>query len=47
MSKHINSDIDLLIFLQTNVNSLYIPQMTCCEVEHIISNMKKSATGYD
>ena len=30
LSKNINSNI-----LQTNANSLYIPQMTCCEVVHI------------
>ena len=26
---------------------IYIPQMTCCEVVHIISNMNNSAAGYN
>ena len=47
LSKNINLDIDPLIFLQTNANSLYIPQITCCEVVHVISNMNNSAAGYD
>ena len=46
-SLKIKSNIDSLIFLQTNVNSIYILQITSCEVEHIISNMKISMTGYE
>ena len=47
LAKTIKSDIDPLVFLHTNVNSINIPEITFHEVEHIISNMTNSAAGYD
>ena len=47
LAKTIKSDIDPLVFLHTNVNSIYIPEITFHEVEHIIYNMINSAAGYD
>ena len=47
LDKTIKSDIDPLVFLHTNVNSITISEITFHEVEHIISNMTNSAAGYD
>ena len=47
MAKTIKSDIDPLVFLHTSINSINIPEINFHEVEHIISNMTKSAAGYD
>ena len=48
LAKTIKSDIDPLVFLHTNVNSINISEITFFyEVEHIISNMTNSAAGYD
>ena len=47
LAKTIKSDIDPLVFLHTNVNSINIHEITFHEVEHIISNMTNSAAGYD
>ena len=47
LAKTIKSDIDPLVFLHTNVNSINIPEITFHEVEHVISNMTNSAAVYD
>ena len=47
LAKTIKSDIDPLVFLHTNINSINLPEITFHEVEHIISNITNSTAGYD
>ena len=47
LAKNINSNVDPLIYIQSNPNIITIPDVRESEINTIIRNIKNSASGYD
>ena len=47
LARSIQSDNDPLLYLQTNIKSIYIPELDKIEIKSTISSMNNSSSGYD
>ena len=47
LASSIQSENDPLVYFQTNINSIYIPELDKVEIKSTISSIDKSASRYD
>ena len=47
LASSIQSENDPLVYLQTNIKSIYIPELDKVEIKSTITSINNSASGYD
>ena len=47
LASSIQSENDPLVYLQTNIKSIYIPELEKVEIKSTITSINNSASGYD